>query len=614
MQSLRYKIGWSYSVLVLIGLATSIFAMYTFTRLRETVEPILEETYSAAVSAENLVRALDKQEVAQLNALVGDWELHQSYAKDARDDFLRALDLTRQQNTHREQQSVVDSIIIDYRTYLQASDSLFQLLGHRQTRDIALRYQQFVIGPLTDRLKTNCFRLLEANQIAMQRTNQVVRDTTRNAIILVIFASIASITLSLLAGIQFTRTIIRPAEHLTEIVRKISQGHLNQKVDVTTNDEIGELSVEFNKMTERLRAYEQMNVRQLIAEKNKSETIVANIADPIIVTDEKDRLILLNQAAAALLDAGTNNWNGRKLNEVLQDKKWTAILQSGGTSKRDQDRREILIPVERDGATLYFRPRQMQILDDRRRMTGRVTLLQDVTRFKDLDKMKSEFVATVSHELRTPLTSLSMGIDILSKEVLGAVNERQRDVLAAAKDDCERLRKLIKDLLDLSRLESGKLELARELIDLRMLIDDTIRPLHLPFQEKHIRLEVEVPPTIPRFTGDAHQLSWVLNNLLSNALRHTDEGGVVTIRASATPREIQVAVEDTGRGIPLEAQETIFEKFVQIKSSTETTPGSVGLGLSIAREVVEAHGGRIGVTSVVGKGSTFTFAIPLGNA
>jgi NtrC-family two-component system sensor histidine kinase KinB len=251
--------------------------------------------------------------------------------------------------------------------------------------------------------------------------------------------------------------------------------------------------------------------------------------------------------------------------------------------------------VVRNGATLYFRPRQVRIVDDHGRMQGRVTLLQDVTRFKDLDKMKSEFVATVSHELRTPLTSLSMGIDILTEQVLGPVNERQQDLLSAAKDDCERLRKLVKDLLDLAKLESGRFELMIEPLDVLQFVNDTMRPLQLPFQEKQISLVVDIPAGLPKIKGDSHQLAWVVNNLLTNALRFTDAGSVT----------------DTGRGIPQEAQGTIFEKFVQVKASTETTPGSVGLGLSIAREVVEAHGGRIWVESTVGRGSTFTFTLPI---
>jgi signal transduction histidine kinase len=203
-----------------------------------------------------------------------------------------------------------------------------------------------------------------------------------------------------------------------------------------------------------------------------------------------------------------------------------------------------------------------------------------------------------------------MGIDILSQEVVGSMNQRQKDLLVAAKDDSERLRKLVKELLDLSKLESGKYEMKKELVDFRRLVADAVRPLRLPFEEKQIHLEIDIPDNLPALSADSHQLNWVVTNLLSNALRWTDTGGKVQLTAKEENKGLLVTVADTGHGIPEENLEIVFDKFVQLKSSTETTPGSVGLGLAIAREVVEAHGGRIWIESKVGIGSTFFFTLP----
>jgi len=224
--------------------------------------------------------------------------------------------------------------------------------------------------------------------------------------------------------------------------------------------------------------------------------------------------------------------------------------------------------------------------------------------------MKSEFMAAVSHELRTPLTSISMAIDIMSQEVLGKVNDRQKDLLSTAKDDCERLTKLVRELLDLSRLESGKYEMRRVPINLRSLIDEALKPLRLQFQEKGIRLETDVSPATPDVAGDEQQLSRVITNLASNALRYTPPNGKVTIRSDIVNDSVQISVADSGRGIPPDAIDMIFDKFVQVKQASDSMPGSVGLGLAIAKEVVEAHGGKIWVESVVDKGSTFYFTIP----
>ncbi len=613
MRSLRYKIGASYFILVLVGLGTSVFALFAFTQLRGTVESLLQGAVERTVAAEHLVRAVDRQEIAQTTALIDleDRELYQAYFNDGRDDFLRWYEQARTQATSPHP-TILDSLLGTYRTYLMASDSLFGLMNRPGKVDIAKRFQKYIVRPIAEQLKNQCFQFLEANQAAMVRAESTVRSTTFSATLALILAALASIIISLVASIQFTRTIIKPAERLTDSVRRISLGHMQQKIDVTTDDEIGVLSTEFNKMTERLRMYEQMNIQQLIAEKSKSETIVANIADPMLVTDAQNRLVLMNQAAARVLSLERTDWQGRPLREVLRDERWAGVLEANGVAESEREHREPLLLTVQNGSTSYFRPRQARIEDEDGELQGCVTLLQDVTRFKDLDRMKSEFVATVSHELRTPLTSLSMGIDILSKEVIAPVTDRQREILLAAKDDCERLRKLVKDLLDLSKLESGRYELKKERIAPAQLIADALRPLTLPFQEKQIALQSDVPDDLPWIVGDSQQLSWVVTNLLTNALRFTDAGGTVRLAATRRGEELAVAVSDTGHGIPPESKEMIFEKFVQIKGATESTPGSVGLGLSIAREVVEAHSGRIWVDSTVGVGSTFTFTLPLG--
>ncbi|MDZ7309103.1 MAG: cell wall metabolism sensor histidine kinase WalK [candidate division KSB1 bacterium] len=364
-------------------------------------------------------------------------------------------------------------------------------------------------------------------------------------------------------------------------------------------------------MTERLRSYEELNIHQLIAEKKKSETIVESIADPIIVTDENNAILLMNEAAAAMIGVPGEKDPQRALPLLQHNELLGRLLHFEAERAPQTPDGETLLAVVRDGKTFYYRPRQTQITDEQGRIQGVVTLLQDVTRFKHLDQMKSEFMATVSHEFRTPLTAINMTIDILSQEVLGRINSRQRELLNAAKDDCERLKKLVRELLDLLRLESGRYKLKSEALNLHSLLEHALRPLRLQFEEKGVALEVALPPSLPEVPGDQEKLSWVINNLVSNALRYTPSHGKVTISAARANGEIQVCVADTGRGIPADALEAIFEKFVQVKEPTDATPGSVGLGLAIAKEVVEAHGGRIWVESEVGRGSRFNFTIPV---
>ncbi len=623
MSSLRYKIGFSYFLLVCVSLASSVVALYNFIELQSSVGQLMRENYQSVLAAEHMSRALEEQQQAQEALMyfsvplagtrpVGD-ELTTAIGvfNKNRDDFLSWYRTATESVLVAPKPPVLDSIPLSYKTYNAKSDSFFNIFRMTAKRSGARNFQQKILKPVAQIVQGQCARFFEFNQAAIASADRRAKEASNNAAFAVIFTSICAIALILFASVQITRTIIRPAEKLTEAARRIGRGQLNQKIDITTNDEIGELGSEFNKMTERLRTYEEMNVNQLIAEKKKSEAIVASIPDPVIMADEGDNLLLMNQAARKLLRIRGNDWQGKPLDQTVTDAQWLKLLSRGGVSEEERAKRDPLLSIQQPGEQiLYFRPRQTTIIDESNNILGVVTLLQDVTRFKNLDRMKSEFVATVSHELRTPLTSINMAVDILSQEVLGKVNEPQKDMLATAKDDCERLTKLVKELLDLSRLESGKYELKRESINLRSVVEEALKPLRLQFREKGIRLETDIAQDTPEVPGDHQQLSWVVTNLVSNALRYTPAEGKVTIHADIAGDSVRVSVSDSGRGIPADAIEVIFDKFVQVKQSTDATPGSVGLGLAIAKEVVEAHGGKIWVESNMGQGSTFFFTIP----
>ncbi|MBP8975697.1 MAG: PAS domain S-box protein, partial [Bacteroidetes bacterium] len=494
--------------------------------------------------------------------------------------------------------------------YNRAAETLFTYLINKNNIRLGSQYQKYVVRPIAEKLRNQCSQLLEANQTAMKQAELRIERTTHEAIVSVIIAALLSIILSITTAVRFTRSVIQPAEKLTNIVRRISQGNLNQKIDVVTDDEIGVLSIEFNKMTERLRKYEEININKLLAEKKKTETIVSSIAEPVIVTDVNGTFVLVNQAAASLFSL-PQDWEGKKTQDIFTEEKILRVLEGNDSETNEHGNRDELMEFEKDGETIYYRPHHTRIMDANGELEFVVTIFHDVTRFKTLERMKSEFIATVSHELRTPLTSLAMSIDILLKEIAGAITPQQRELLTAAKDDAERLRKLIKDLLDLSKLESEKYELQKELTNFAHITDTAVRALRLQFQEKKIDLQVNVPPSLPFLYVDGEKITWVLTNLLNNALRYTDPGGKVTISAEVKNNLLVVSVADTGKGISEEYQEIIFDKFVQIKPATETTPGSVGLGLAIAREIIENHKGQIWVSSKVGVGSTFYFTIPL---
>jgi signal transduction histidine kinase len=270
-----------------------------------------------------------------------------------------------------------------------------------------------------------------------------------------------------------------------------------------------------------------------------------------------------------------------------------------------------IIPVMVDGAERAFRQRTTPMRDAEGRLVGSVMLLEDITHLREIDRLKSEFVAGASHELRTPLTSLEMGVHLLLEGAVGELSARQRDVLELCRDDTRRLDTLVKDLLDLSRIESGMAAPQLESVRPSELIAGAVDPLRRLADAKGLTLQVSAPVDLPDIAADRGQVERVITNLVTNAIRATGRHGEIEIAAAFRDHHVAFSVRDTGRGIPHDYLARIFEPFVQ---APDAPAGGAGLGLSISRRIVESHGGQITVRSEPGAGTTFTFTVPVAAA
>jgi signal transduction histidine kinase len=264
-----------------------------------------------------------------------------------------------------------------------------------------------------------------------------------------------------------------------------------------------------------------------------------------------------------------------------------------------------------DNREYFFQPMVVPIPvgPKRREPTGVTLILKDVTQVHEQQEMKRGVVSTVSHQLKTALTSLRMSIHLLLEERIGSLNEKQIELLMAARDDSERLVGILDDLLDINRIESGKSRLALELATPRTLVRDAMEPFLVDAKEKGVTLVIDVSDDLPEVMADAEKIRHVFVNLLSNALRFTGPGGSVTIRAKQEQDRVAFLVEDTGKGIPEEELKHLFEQFYRAPGQDEKS--GVGLGLAIVKEIVRAHGGDVGAESALDKGSTFRFTLPL---
>ena len=254
----------------------------------------------------------------------------------------------------------------------------------------------------------------------------------------------------------------------------------------------------------------------------------------------------------------------------------------------------------------FFLPQAVPIFDPQRQLVGVTLMLTDVTRLRRLDEVKTGLISTVSHELKTPLTSIRLAIHVLLNEKLGPLSPRQMELLITAREDSERLYRVIEDLLDISRIESGEAEIKLQPVNVEELVLQATDKMRAVFLDQRITLKIKVAPDVPRVLADPSRLQLVFDNLLSNALKYTGMGGKVTVTAQPDNSMVRFCVEDTGSGIAPEFLPHIFEKFFRVPGQEQI---SSGLGLTIAKEIVEAHGGAIEASSRPGKGTKFTFTV-----
>lgn len=618
IRTIRTKIIWTFVLLVSLNLAAGFWGIYNFYALGTTVATILRENYLSVLAAENMVKSLEGQDNALLVMSQGEEAGVSGSYDENKQLFNYWFGQTFRAEITDQLHELRDSLGSAHANYVAVTDSMRGMIS-QGAFTLARDYYYESVRPVSERLRKYCFDLFEYNQSAMYNLESKTHFIVNQSVFTTFIASLVTLALSIAVTFWLTKVVIKPAEALTKRVKQIGAGQLDLKIDVLSNDEFGALSREFNKMTERLRRFEQMNIDKIISEKRKSEAIVDSISDGIIVTDASMNIIHINNLVAELFGYVDLDAIDKPVGTVIRDARIMSLIRSasqqtrgaGGTEEELVSEKMSFLQFDRGNKHLYFRPRVTRVFDNEGRLYGVLTVLQDVTQFKELDRMKSDFIATLSHEFRTPLTSINMSVDILNQELLGPMNERQKELVNATKEDAQRLTKLARELLQLSKLESGKLQFKNEELDVRALIDFTIKSLQLQFQEKNVELRKAISADLPILVADEQQLSWVINNLVTNALKFTNPGGAVTITVKEHDGAMLFEVRDTGQGIADEHLATVFDKFVQVKSSLASTPGSVGLGLAIAKEIVEAYGGKIWVESAVGKGSTFSFSIPL---
>jgi PAS domain S-box-containing protein len=563
---------------------------------------IISENYDSVVAAQDMKESLERQDSAAVFDLLGEHDRARRQAVEHRVRFDAAFDRAAANITEVGEGDVVEAIRRERDDYYREYDAFLSATGDRTSRYF------HVLEPRFDMVRAECDRLLRLNQEAMRRKAAAAVATARRFYLITLGLAIVLMVIGVGIGASLSSSILKPVRQLTEATTRVAGGDLDATVTVSSADEVGALAAGFNLMAERIRELRRSDLGKVLVAQQTTEAAIDSLYDPVIVTDSDGRVTRINPAAERLFGVRAGVI-GRPIVQVARDPRIVQAVTDVLQSKRAaaSETAEVL-PWAVDGARRAYRTRSTPMRDGDDRLVGVVTLLEDITHLAEISRLKSEFIAAASHELRTPLTSIQMGVHLLLEGAAGPLDKRQTEILEACRDDTSRLERLMRQLLDLSKIESGAAAPARVPIRPSVLVREAVGSLALQAESKGLHVVVDAPPDVPEVAADRDQVERVIVNLVTNATRATPAGGTITIATARRGDDVVFSVADTGAGIPRDYLPRIFEPFIQVP---DAPAGGSGLGLTISRRIVEGHGGRLSVQSEPGRGSTFSFNIPI---
>lgn len=465
------------------------------------------------------------------------------------------------------------------------------------------------IYPVFKEFKKTAEEILTMNQEAMVRKSEDVKEhgylITRLMVLLSILASLCGIAITIVMG----QRILRPLNILSLAARRVGQGDLEVRTVLEEQDEFADLAREFNSMAEHLEIYRKSSLGDLLQAQHSMQATIDSLPDPVAIFAADGSMLEVNAAAEKDLELDWK-WTRSALPEELR--RLIILVRDhvlSGKGAYQPHGFEDALGIQLQRGETFFLLRGMPVLE-RDEIKGVIVLFQDVTRWRRMDQLKNDLVAMVAHEFRTPLTSLHMAIHLLLDESVKQP-ERREDLLFAAREDCERLQALVDEILDLSRLQSGKIRITPRPVMARLLIEDALSAHRLLAEENGLLLVSEIALGSEMVFADPERVQVVFRNLASNAVKYSPRGKKITFRAGLAGNTVRFEVADEGEGIAEQYLDKVFERFFRVPGTK--SQGS-GLGLSIAREIIIGHGGEIAVSSQVGIGSCFVFTLPLASA
>ncbi|MDX2047018.1 MAG: ATP-binding protein [Chitinophagaceae bacterium] len=447
-------------------------------------------------------------------------------------------------------------------------------------------------------IRADLNNIMLLNLQAIQRKNNATQESAEKAKMIITIL----VTVCLLIGFTFIFNfpgfIANPVSKLTEGIKEIAAKNYEKRIVLNRTDEFGEMAGAFNNMAERLDEYEHSNLAQILFEKQRAETVINSLKDASIGLDNKGKILFANRQALAILNLKEADVLGKSSAELEKKNDLFRYLV--------QAQNNTPFKIVLDNKENYF-TREVIDIKPEDQPASSVIVIRNITPFKEIDVAKTNFIATISHELKTPLASADFSLKLLEDERIGKLTVEQKELIQSLKNDNQRLLRILSELLDLSQVESGRIQLNMQNVSPFVIFDAAINAVINTAREKNVTIKKEIEPALPPVYADQEKTTWVMNNFLTNAIRYSPENAEIIIRIKkAGDAAAEFSVQDFGTGIDPSFHQKIFDRFFRVPGTGKK--GS-GLGLAISREFIEAQGGTIGLESGPGKGSRFYFLL-----
>lgn len=603
--SLRSKILLGFTVILLIMFFATLWSIFNFYRFNEYIKQTMQDNYSVIIAADNMSKSLDDQVQSVIIMFNQDFQMGDSLFTRSETDFYYWHQKARELVSSEMEVKILDSIMVQLKKFKDENINTldYKIYIRKEAPKVKVDLGNIIKQLLI--IKQSCNEILEINHTSLNDSVQNVKVITQTAAITIFFILLGAILVASIFSSKFSDYIVRPITKLRSSVAHIAEGNFSERIELDENsDEINSLTDEFNKMSDRLEQYEKLNLNKIFYEKRKSELVIESMDEPVLMVDENFKVLLANKS-----------FNTNFGEKAIKNSEIKKILKQERSKSKKQIKEDFVTLRERiinikdgEGTQKYFNVIAAQIEIPESETEATVFVFNDITKYQELDRMKSEFIAKVSHELKTPLTSMGMALGLLEDDVVGKVNEKQKDLILSMKEDYDRLNKLVYEILELTKLEANIGKIKFEKFEAQKLAEYVQKKFSILAKEKDINLDVVDKSLNVQINGNINNMISAVENLVSNSLRFTPNGGEIKVEFKQEENNLIIEISDTGIGISPDNLKKVFDKFIQIDDSA---PGSLGLGLSIAKEIIEIHNGEIKAFSDLGKGSTFQIKLPV---